>query len=238
MRNISFYFILFTLLFYSNCAEEKELSFSEVNITTNTNNIVEINIPKAIGDADVSEKINTTINNLITTSLEIDESETNSVKSVEESINAFNKEYETFKSDFPESPLIWESQIDGEVTYQSNTIITIAITNYQNTGGAHGILTVTLLNFDAQTGVLLKNDDLFSDISSFKTLAKDYFVKEISDKKEMYFEPDNFVLPKNIGYNEEGLILLYNSYEIAPYSTGLTDIYIPFEKVNYLLNHL
>lgn len=237
MRNILFYFILFTLLFYSNCAEEKELLFNEVNITTDANTVVEINIPKAIGDAVVSEKINTTINNLIVTSLQIDNPETNSLKSVEESINAFNREFTGFKTDFPESPIIWESQIDGEITYQSHAIVTIAITNYQNTGGAHGSLTISLLNFDAQTGVLLKNVDLFNDMTSFKTLAKGYFVNEISDKKEMYFEPENFILPKNIGYNDEGLILLYNAYEIAPYSTGLTDVYIPFEKVSHLLNH-
>lgn len=229
--------LVFISLFIS-CNKEVKLTFKEKAITIDTNTIVEINIPQAIGDTDVSKKINTKIEALIMASLQIGEPDSITTTSVVESINNFNKEYNTFKTDFPESPIAWESQIDGEVMYQSDNVITVAITNYQNTGGAHGILIISFLNFDAKTGRELKNDDLFKDTETFKTLAQTYFNKKISDKKETYFEPDNFVLPTNIGFSEDGLILFYNTYEIAPYSSGVTEINIPYEEITHLLNYL
>ena len=39
------------------------------------------------------------------------------------------------------------------------------------------------------------------------------------------------MLPENIGFSDEGVILLYNVYEIAPYSEGITEFTIPFEEV-------
>ena len=62
-------------------------------------------------------------------------------------------------------------------------------------------------------------------------MAKTYFDASIKDKSTL-FEKDNFTLPVNIGYTEEGLILAYNVYEIAPYSTGLIDFTIPYEEAD------
>ena len=226
------------MLLTLSCNEDKiNITFKEVNITTDDNSLVEIYVPKAIGNDNVSEKINKKIDEVLITSLSIGDSETATSSSVKESVSRFNREYKNFKADFPESPMVWEAQIDGEVTYQSDAIISLAITNYQNTGGAHGNVIVTFLNFDTQTGNSISNNDLFSDFTAFENLAKDHFFKEISGKKEDYFEPDNFTLPANIGLNDEGLILLYNTYEIAPYSSGITEIHIPFSEADALLNY-
>ena len=46
------------------------------------------------------------------------------------------------------------------------------------------------------TGEQLKNEALFRDYLSFTEIANEYFNEEIADKKELYFEPDNFKLPE------------------------------------------
>lgn len=46
------------------------------------------------------------------------------------------------------------------------------------TGGAHGSSNVSFLNFDAQTGLLLDNSVLFSDLEKIKELAETYFRKQ------------------------------------------------------------
>jgi hypothetical protein len=231
------YAIIFSLI-SQTCKEEKTVEFKEVTKTTNTNKLVEINIPEAIGKEDISKAINKSINQLVIHSLNVNDETGSEPKTIEESIDTFNKEYTTFKRDFPDSAIAWEAQIDGEVMYQSADVISISITNYLNTGGAHGNLTISFLNFNAQTGKLLKNEDLFEDYLAFTTLAKTYFNEEIADKKDQYFEPDNFKLPENIGFNEEGVILLYNTYEVAPYSSGITEIHIPWEDLQTTLNFL
>ena len=52
---------------------------------------------------------------------------------------------------------------------------------------------------------------------------------------EDYFFGEPFHLPDNIGYSEEGLILLYNVYEIASYAQGYTEFRIPFSELNTYL---
>ena len=234
-------FIIYTLiisLFSQTCKEEKVLEFKEINITTDSNKIVEINIPEALGDVEISNAINNTINKVIIASLYPKEETNSSTATVNKSIDFFNKEYIDFKNDFPESAMEWDAQIDGEIMYQSDEIVSIALTSYMNTGGAHGSLVITFLNFDVFTGKQLKNEDLFEDYLSFKEIAKEYFNEEIADKKDLYFESDNFKLPENIGFNDEGVILLYNTYEIAPYSSGITEINIPWNDLETTLNFL
>ena len=55
------------------------------------------------------------------------------------------------------------------------------------------------------------------------------------EDEDVSLDEGTFQLPKNIGYSEDGIILLYNTYEIAPYSTGIIEFVIPFEEVNSLL---
>lgn len=236
-----FKFLVYTLiisLLSQTCQEEKTLEFKEINVTTTTNKIVEINIPEAFGDQEVSDKINKRINQVIISSLTTNDKIETSSLTISETIDLFNKEYNAFKTDFPDSVMEWDAQIDGEIMYQSDEIVSIAITTYLNTGGAHGNLVIKFLNFDVYTGKQLKNEDLFQNYLSFTEIAKEYFNEEIADKKELYFEPDNFKLPENIGFNEEGAILLYNTYEIAPYSSGITEINIPWNELQSSLNYL
>lgn len=232
----TFLLFLCILLVVSCKKEEVKLSFSEVQITTKNNDLVEVFIPKAEGNQLVSETINTEIENIVATFLSIGEPPDINDKtlSISEKIEAFNQEYKNFVKDFPDITQQWGAQIDGEVIFQSNGIISIAITSYINTGGAHGNTNITFLNFDAQTGNQIPNENLFKNIEAFKPVAKSYFDKAVTDTSVL-FEPESFQLPANIAFSDEGLILLYNTYEIAPYATGIIEFTIPFEVVNQYL---
>lgn len=227
-------FLICSFFLFQTCEEEEYITFSEVNITTKNNSLVDINIPKASGNSTKAEEINTEISNIIAKELRLGDSNIVTSKSIEESIDSFNKEYQSFMSDFPESNQIWEVQIDGDVIFQSEEIITISLTSYINTGGAHGVLTITLTNFDALTGKRIPNTDLTNNADLFKSIAKRFFDNSIEDKSSL-FEPDNFSLPANIGYTEDGILFIYNTYEIAPYSSGLIEFTVPFKDINNYL---
>lgn len=232
-------FILFLVVLFSvvfSCQEETPLTFKAVNVTANNTDIAEINIIEATGNETVSNNINSQITKTVVSALHIGDPDSKTETSIEESISNFNNAFEAFKAEFPETPQVWEAQIDGEVMYQSPYVVSIAMTSYTNTGGAHGMVVVSFLNFDVKTGNLIENDALINDLSAFKELAKTYFNQEIEGNRDLYFEPENFTLPANIGFNDDGLILLYNSYEIAPYSTGLTEFTIPYETIEGYLN--
>lgn len=217
----------FFMLF--SCKEETQITFSETNLTSENNHIVEVNIPLAIENGNVAKAINSAIKSYVITALQVGESNDSVTKSVEASIENFNKEYNSFINDFPESAQEWEAQIDGEVIFKTPDVISVSLTSYTNTGGAHGNLNISFLNFNASTGESIENNELFKDISAFKTLAKTYFEANLEDK-DLIFDTENFRLPKNIGYSDDGIILLYNTYEIAPYSSDIIEFSIPFEE--------
>ncbi|WP_445735361.1 DUF3298 and DUF4163 domain-containing protein [Mariniflexile sp.] len=234
VRNTLF-LLLGSFFFIFSCNKEaSKTTFSETSITTDNNKLVEVNIVKANGNSLASNEINSEIKKIVMAALQIGEPETMTSKSIEESIRVFNDEYNAFNADFPDTTAPWEAQIDGEIMFQSPEIISIAITSYVNTGGAHGITNISFLNFNALTGKRILNNNLFTDEAAFKEAAKPYF-KAAIEADDVLFEPDNFQLPANIGYNEEGIVLIYNTYEIAPYSTGIIDFTIPIDEVSSYL---
>jgi hypothetical protein len=220
-----------------SCDEAVNTTFSESTFEYTESVLVEVNIPKADGESNISAQINSTIENHIANMLNFSEDVSDTI-SLKNAITKFEKEYEAFKSDFQESSLVWEAMFDGEVTYHSPLVITIAINSYLNTGGAHGNLNISLFNFDTSTGKLLSNDKLISNHISFSDIAKKHFKEHTNTQEEFgdYFFGEAFHLPANIGYNKEGVLLFYNVYEIASYAVGVTEFTIPFEEVEDFLS--
>ncbi|WP_298497459.1 DUF3298 and DUF4163 domain-containing protein [uncultured Algibacter sp.] len=222
-------------LTFFNCKEEQKLIFSDINITTKSNSIVEVNIPEIIGNETISNKINSEIQKIVITALHIGNPDEITSTSIKESIELFNSEYNTFKNDFPDSFQPWEAQIDGEVMYQTTNIISIALTSYANTGGAHGILNISFLNFDIKTGQKIENKALFNDVEAVKKIVKSYLIDNTIEKN-IFLEDNEFKLPENIGYSENGIIILYNTYEVAPYVSEIIEFAVPYNSIeSYLI---
>lgn len=229
MRVKTILLIFSVFVFALSCKDEElAITFTEHNFSLDNNNIVEINIPKAIGIPNISTKINTTIENKVSAYLYASSSNDDSLKTIMHSIDLFNKEFENFKADFPDSKQVWEAQFDGDLLYQSNEIISLSLTSYINTGGAHGILNINFLNFNPQTGDLITNAQLINDLEGFKEVAKPFFTESIKNKDLVITDVNTLPLAKNIAYSEDGIIILYNTYEIAPYTAGIIEYTIPF----------
>ncbi|WP_034042676.1 DUF3298 and DUF4163 domain-containing protein [Wocania ichthyoenteri] len=223
--------VVFFFCLLLGCKKDMSIVFSETKLTSENNSIVDVNIPLTDENNDIAKSINLSIKDYVIGALQIGEPNNSSSKSVEESIKNFNNEYNNFINDFPESTQEWEAQIDGEVILKTQDIISVSLTSYTNTGGAHGNLNISFLNFDASTGKIIDNDKLFTDIEGFKTIVKKYFDAS-AEGKDLLFDSENFQLPENIGFSDDGVILLYNTYEIAPYSTGIIEFSIPIEEAN------
>ena len=220
--------------FIFSCAEENtKLTFTEVNTLKNDNTVIEINIPKANGNSQIAENINSKIENHIANMLVFLEEDSDTL-SLDFAIKSFDTEYASFKEGFTDSALVWDASFDGEVTYQSSSLTSIPITSYINSGGAHGNTNITFFNFDTN-GSVIENNDLFLDKDAFIKVAKTYFIEEVKDTNVDQHYIDNFELPANIGFNDEGVILFYNVYEIASYADGFTEFTIPFEEVENFL---
>ncbi|MFP4844743.1 DUF3298 domain-containing protein [Winogradskyella sp. PE311] len=228
--------ILFSviILLINSCSNEfKPVNFEITSIENSFESEISVIYDKASENDEISKKINFKIEETIISTLSFPEKKTNLRAVLED----FDTEYLKFKSDFPEeSEPIWELHIETEKTYQSEDVITLAISTYEYKGGAHGNDKIKFLNLNAKTGDILNQKDILKNSKVFETIAKTYFLKNLENrdenlKMEDYFFGKPFQLPENIGFSDDGLVLLYNTYEVASYAQGYTEFVIPFDEL-------
>jgi len=157
----------------------------------------------------------------------------------------FIEDYQRFAEEQNEEYRVgWFIEIKGEVLYQSDDLVSISLSNFSYTGGAHPNSYRTLLNFDLKNRRTLQVEDLITDREGFKQLAESYFreyhqIDLSTDLNEAgFFWDQSFFLPANFAFKEEGLYLYYNNYEAAAYAVGATEILIPWNKLNGLIRKM
>jgi len=136
----------------------------------------------------------------------------------------------------------WEQLLSMSVAFNSNYLLCLEYQKYAFTGGAHGMTNVSYDIVYLETGQLLTYTDIFNDntddsLSILLThqLRKDYQVPGDVPLSKAGFFVDTINPNRNIYVNGNGIGFLYNSYEIAPYSTGATDVFLEFSQIKGLL---
>lgn len=230
-------FLIFLMVLNSCTSEFKPATFETISIEEPFEAEILAVYSKAKGNSDLSNSINKNVENAIIETLNTSENKNN----LNDILKGFNDEYLSFKKDFEEiTEPAWELLIETELTYQSESVITISISTYEYKGGAHGNDKIKLLNLDAKTGEIIELTDFINDIDGFTKLAESQFMSSLEKDKnnltiEDFFFGEPFQLPENIGFSEEGLILIYNVYEVASYDLGYTEFMIPFEVADSYL---
>lgn len=86
--------------------------------------------------------------------------------------------------------------------------------------------------------VLLESPIDRFDMDALKQLAEKAFrqyhklsVDANLDDAGFFFENGVFSLPANMALTENGLMLLYNPYEVAAYALGETRLFIPYAEI-------
>lgn len=235
----TFRFILFLTLLFS-CENEAALSFTEIQILDEGETTIEINIPKAEGQSEAAKQINSTLNRFVNSSLNIGNFYPPKVD-IKKSIAGFNKAYTDFKTQlektlYTELPA-WSVLIDGEVLYKSKTLVSMAMTSSINTGGAHSNLVFEFYNFDVKTGKQLTTKNLINDVQAFTALAKKYYHKELlfaEESRVSAFKTKAFEIPENIGFSDDGVILVYDTFNSV--SNNVIEFTIPYIIAEPYLN--
>ena len=235
----TFYLLFLCFIGFFSCEEEKILSFSEIHISKEKETFVDIVMPKAKGNSNVAKNINTSLNNFACDILNVDSAKEKKL-TIDQSITAFNASYigfttlfnEDIARDFPK----WEAFIDGEISFQNEFIICIAMNGNVQTGEANSNLIFKFFNFDPATGKELKTKDLINDLNGFKALVKKYYDKELMTVHNgLQSQNLDFKLPETIGFNEEGIIIFYNNFEFGALSKEPVEFTIPYVVANSYL---
>ncbi len=166
-------------------------------------------------------------------------------KSLDEMAELFFDDYESFYSEMPEYKIGWELNNTISVIFNNSSIVSFQSDFYHFTGGAHGISGTLFTNFNSHDGKKLSLDDLLitgynnklNDIAE-KIFRRNYELTPDASLEEagFWFEGNKFALNDNFGIKNDGLIFFFNSYEIASYATGPTEIIIPYEEIKDLID--
>lgn len=124
--------------------------------------------------------------------------------------------------------------------------LVIGVFDYIYTGGAHGLPVQNYITLDLSANKILTLNQLFDEKMDYRTELKEQLINQIetrTDKKERFFDDFYDLIDikedQNFYITPDGdLVLVFNVYEIAPYSTGVLEFTINKEalkgyRVNY-----
>jgi len=226
------------------CESESKLTYEPLNMAgegCDTCPKITIEVPNFLDDAPVAKAINRSLDEEIIGILSFGDGE--QIDNVEKAIASFTGSYRELRDKF-DYDLPWEASVIGKVVHEDAHLITLEVVSYSFTGGAHGYSSTSYLNFDKGLGKELDLEELFGDIRGFEAYAEARFREQEKipargniNATGFMFEGDSFHLPVNIGYTDQGLLLIYNQYEVASYADGPILLALPYGEANKFLKH-
>lgn len=157
-------------------------------------------------------------------------------ESIEVAINHFFEEYTYHKN--KEGLFGCEVSVRDSLLFCNDTLVSLSSCIQTQWGAEKGYAVTHFLNFKP-SGECYTTQEIMDKNQNFLKIAEQYFRKKqnisgasINDNG-FWFDDDKFVLPTNIGFTKDSVILHYNPNEIAPYSCGAITISIPMNEMKH-----
>jgi len=134
---------------------------------------------------------------------------------------------------------VFEVYVDYSITYNKNCTLSLYFDQYEYTGGAHGMTVRTSDTWDLIRSNMMRLRDFFICDDAYQeyiiTNINLQIAEQIAAGDNIYFDDyfhlvrENFK-PNNFYLVDEGIVIYYQQYDIAPYSSGIRTFLIPFRK--------
>lgn len=125
------------------------------------------------------------------------------------------------------------------VTYNNDCVTSLYSDQYTYLGGAHGNTVRDSQTWDFQTGYQLSLSDYFPNNQTFTQDIISEINKQITEREKQdpstYFEDFPSLVRGNFNLEgfyvtPDGIVIYYQQYDIAPYSTGIPEFFFPFSE--------
>ena len=138
----------------------------------------------------------------------------------------------------------YEFVLNTEVHYGNNRdIIGHFIKYYQYTGGAHGGTFITCRNLRLEDGSLVTLDNYFK--PGYEKVLLPVLERKLLEYAECdsrdelddhgYFSNEPMFISENFEIRQDTIDFIYNQYDIAPYSTGITTLSVPEDLIRDII---
>lgn len=153
---------------------------------------------------------------------------------------AINQYKDSLKNNFPFFG--YEVYIEYVITYNDNCFLSLYSSNYKFTGGAHGDTRRVSNTWELCTGENIYLHNFFEPNTNYTYLLVQEMIKQaeinIAKNHLIYFEDyreliAKFFNPSNFFMSPTGITIYYHQYDIGPYSTGIVEYTIPYEKIGW-----
>ena len=157
---------------------------------------------------------------------------------------SFIDDFSDFRKEMPDYNLGWYYEARVEVEVLTDTLLSLSVDEEFFTGGAHGGSGRYFININPHTGADFTLDNFLKENTddALRSIGERLFRREqeladtASLEANMFEFPNNhFELSKNYGFTQEGIEFYYNSYEIAPYAMGPSEVLIPYDTLRSLI---
>lgn len=137
----------------------------------------------------------------------------------------------------------FEAFVDYTITLNQNCLFSLYFDQYEYTGGAHGITLRYSDSWNLQKEKRIMLGDLFPNHDNYKhdsiTMIQEQIAKQIK-QGTFYFDHYHELVTQNFNENSfyltpEGIVIYFQQYDIAPYSSGIMTFTIPYHNNIVLL---
>lgn len=160
--------------------------------------------------------------------------------------NAYeNKLYEEAVSYYKDTILnefpfhMYEAVKNYEITFNQDCTLSLFFDKYEYTGGAHGNTVRNSDTWNIQNGNRILLSQNFAYMLNYRAYVIDMIYKQISEQissgNNIYFDNYHQLVIKSFNedsyyLNNDGIIIYYQQYDIAPYASGIPEFLIPYNN--------
>ena len=218
--------------------EIKKYSAREKDCKAEDCTYIELQMPVLSGGNDAAiDKINDFINGQYHEAVKSRLAEPLGNAPLETMCASFIEGYELFMLEFPDSEQKWFMEMDGRKSLVEADYFTMILNQSEYLGGAHSASFTQITSFNISNGNMIDIVDRYGRAKLTK-IAEGYFREnnkltsdqDLNDAGFM-FEDGKFVLPENMGLTAEGILMVYNAYEVASFAQGETRFVIPYSEL-------
>ncbi|PIF02472.1 MAG: hypothetical protein CR965_00810 [Paludibacter sp.] len=260
MKYLNYFFLFFILFQITSCQKEnknlemKTFSFEKKYPFKDTINagkldfIAEIELPIKYKNKEVADNIRKQIIGKIFgeffNSIQIENLLSTYGKMLHNEYKRVNNSYfESLDTITSDNLINNEISIQGVAMFLDEKILSYSYERYSYFGGNEGSSFRIFLNFNLKTSELIKEKDIFKHgyQESLTQLLKEQIVEDnaniesVADLSELNYFEDKIKPNDNFYLTAEGLVYVYNPYDIASYSIGQIEVLIPFEKLKPIM---
>jgi hypothetical protein len=128
---------------------------------------------------------------------------------------------------------VFEALQTYDVMYLNKCVISIYFDRYEYTGGAHGNTVRTSQTWNLLKCSLIQLYQLVRCCPDYKTYILNEVETQIEENPEIYFEDYRVLIDETFDRNNfyatpGGVVVYYQQYDIAPYSSGIREFLIPY----------